>query len=114
MKIKAIPEGSIEIQTGLWLYEYQRIIIGNNVTLRNLYSDENYCFYDLADEYYDEDGNLIPENEIRPNQRKYYQFMGLSSNMSSWTYEQLNAEFISVPVQDGFEIVSVPNNSTII
>ena len=104
--LQTIPEGSVEIQTGLFLYEYQRTIGGNVYTHRQLYSAEGYCFYDLADEYYDEEGNTIPEENVQPSQRLYYRFMGLAISYSTWTYDQLNAQFISVPVQDGFEIVS--------
>lgn len=101
--MREIPEGSVEIQTGLWLYEYETTILGNIYTLRQLYSSEGYCFWQVSDaENYDDEGNLRPENE-----RLYMQFSGLSRSMSSWTLEQLNAEFISVPVQEGFEIVSV-------
>lgn len=105
--LQVIPEGSVEIQTGLWLHEQERIIGGNTYILRKLYSAEGYCFWQVSQpENYDEEGNLKPESE-----RVYAQHAVLGSNTVSWTYEQLNAEFISVPVQDGFEIVSV-NQST--
>lgn len=102
-EIREIPEGSIEIQPGLWLYEYQRVIAGTTYTNRKLYSSEGYCFWQVSQpENYDEEGNLKPESE-----RVYAQYALLSNSLTSWTYEQLNAEFISVPVQEGFEIVSV-------
>ena len=109
--IREIPEGSIEIQTGLWLYEHQTTIGGNVYTLRKLYSAEGYCFYDSEAEIYDEEGNLIPDEDVLPNQRTYMQYIALAVNLSSWTYDQLNAKYISVPVQDGYEIVSVPNSN---
>lgn len=110
MLVREIPEGSVEIQTGLWLYEYQITFNGEEKTLRQLFSAEGYCFYDLADEYCDNEGNIIPEEEVQPTQRLYYQWMGLAISQTSWTYEQLNAQYISVPVQDGYEIVSVSGN----
>lgn len=102
---RQIPEGSVEIQTGLFLHEYQRTIGGTEYTFRELYSSSEYCFYDLVDEYYDEEGNRIPEEDVQPSQRIYYQFMGLGC-YNTMTYDQLNAQFISVPVDPTYEIVS--------
>ena len=103
---REIPQGSIEIQTGLYLYEYQKTIGGNTYTFRQLYSHENYCFWDIEDEQnYDEEGNLKSENE-----RLYAQYASLAISMSTWTHEQLNARFISVPIQDGFDILGGGNN----
>jgi hypothetical protein len=103
---REIPEGSIEIQTGLYLYEYTKTIGGRDYTFRRLYSAEGYCFYDLAqvENYVDGDitGELLP-----PEQRVYSQYTALAIIQSTWTYEQINAQYISVPVQDGYEIVSV-------
>ena len=99
--MKKIPFGSIEIQKGLWLFEQNKNIASKIYKTRKLYSSEGYCFWQVSDpENYDEEGNLKPESE-----RVYAQFAGLASGMSEWTYEQLNAEFISVPAQKHFEIV---------
>lgn len=104
---RPIPDGSVEIQTGLWMHEYNLVLAGNTYLKRDLYSAEGYCFWQVSNtENYDAEGNLLPESE-----RMYAQYAGLAISMSSWTYEQLNAEFISVPVQEGYEIVSVPNGS---
>lgn len=100
---RIIPEGSVEIQTGLYLYEYESVI----GTMRKLYSSEGYCFYDIDDEHYDEEGNLIPPEEVLPEQRTYAQYASLPIQMTNWTIEQLNAKFISVPVDPSYEIVSV-------
>ena len=108
MAVREIPTGSVEIQTGLWLHEEPKTINGTEYTVRQLFSAEGYCFYDLADEYYDDEGNQIPESEVQPAQRMYYQYMVLSSYINS--VEAINAQFVSVPVQEGFEIVSVGNN----
>lgn len=108
--IREIPEGSVEIQTGLFMYQYNVVIAGTTYLKRELYSSEGYCFYDVDQvENYDEEGNLKPENE-----RVYAQYSSLSLMQSNWTYEQLNAKYISVPVQDGYEIVSVPNSNVTI
>ena len=107
--IREIPEGSIEIQTGLWLYEYQKTIGGTLYTFRQLFSSENYCFYDVETVYYDNEGNEIAPENILPSQRLYYQWISLSILQSAWTYEQLNEKYISVPVQEGFDIANIPN-----
>ena len=104
---QVIPDGSIEIQTGLYLYEYTQTIGGTLYTFRRLYSAEGYCTYDAADEIYDAEGNVIPPEEVQPNQRVYATYRALPIAMSSWTYEQLNERFISVPVDPSYEIVSV-------
>lgn len=102
MAVREIPEGSIEIQTGLWAHQVFATINGEKYPRYNLYSTEGYCFYDLADEYYDEEGNKIPESEVQPNQRIYYQYMILPPLYD--IVDKLNAQFVSVPVQEGFEI----------
>lgn len=99
--MKQIPLGSVEIQEGLWLFEQNKNIASKIYKTRELYSSDGYCFWQVSNpENYDEEENLKPESE-----RVYAQFMGLASGMSEWTYEQLNKEFISVPIQEGFEIV---------
>lgn len=101
--LREIPTGSVEIQTGLWLYTYNKTIGGTEYTFRELYSAEGYCFYDVEQpENYDEDGNLKP-----PAERVYLQYVILAQCTN--TVELINAQFISVPVQDGYEIVSVPS-----
>lgn len=101
MAVREIPEGSVEIQTGLFLYTYSRVIAGTEYTFRQLFSAEGYCFWEVNQpENYDEEGNLRPENE-----RVYAQYASLSRHYT--TVEMINADFISVPVQEGFNIVSV-------
>lgn len=100
-KMKKIPFGSIEIQKGLWLFEQNKNIASKIYKTRELYSSDGYCFWQVSNTgNYDEEENLKPESE-----RVYAQYAGLGSGMGAWTYEQLNAEFISVPIQEGFEIV---------
>lgn len=95
-----IPSGSIEIQKGLFLYEYYKTLDNRTYTLRDLYSADGYCFYDLEQpENYDEDGNLKPENE-----RVYTQFTMLAISQSVLTYEQINERYISVPINENYNI----------
>ena len=107
--IREIPDGAELLQTGLYVYRYQLTIGGRVYTLGELYSSEGYCYYDLNQaENYDEEGNLLPAE-----QRVYAQYQTLSVGSAAQTNEQLNQRFVSVPVQDGYEIVSVetPNVS---
>jgi len=100
MAYREIPESAIEVQTGLWA-NFRTVSLGNmTMTKCDLYSSEGYCFY-IPDNNLDENGNLLPENE-----RLYYQYM--SSPCS--TVEQVNARYVSVPVQDGYEIANTGNN----
>ena len=98
-RLREIPASAVEVQTGLWA-DQRTVTLGNMTRVKfDLYSADGYCFYLISDTAnYDEDGNLLPEN-----QRVYAQFM--YSGYS--TIEQINADVVSVPVQEGFEIVSV-------
>lgn len=97
-----IPATAVEVQTGLW-GDLVTLTLGSMTRTRYvLYSSEGYCFYDLNQgENYDEDGNLKPAEE-----RTYAQYMATGCT----TIEQINARFVSVPVQDGYEIVSAGSN----
>lgn len=102
MAYREIPEGSVEVQTGLWAYEKTVSLGSMTRVMYYLYSSEGYCFYLISDPAnYDEDGNLLPENE-----RVYAQYM--VSGYS--TIDQINADVVSVPVQPGYEIVSAGTN----
>lgn len=103
MAYREIPEGSVEIQTGLWAYLHTYTVGGAARSRYILYSAEGYCFYWLSHpENYDEDGNLKP-----PAERTYATYMSCSVLE---TLESINANVISVPVEEGFEIVSTPTN----
>lgn len=92
--LKAIPSGSVEIQTGLWAYLRTYAVSGATRSHYELYSAEGYCFYNLEQpENYDDDGNLKP-----PAERVYIQYASLAICLD--TVEKINAHFISVPVQD--------------
>lgn len=100
---RVIPEGSIEIQTGIYLHEYTQTISGTEYTFKELYSSEGYCFYWLSNpENYDEDGNLKPANE-----RVYAQYMHCAI---SATLETINSDVVSVPIEAGCENVSKPSD----
>lgn len=101
MAYKEIPEGSVEIQTGLWLYTYIATIGGVERTFRQLFSSSPYCFYDSTEEVYDrETGELIPEDEILPEQRIYMTWMSIAAPTDI-------SVFVSVIAQPGWEIVSL-------
>lgn len=98
--LREIPENAVEIQTGLWAEE-RTVTLGNMTRVgHHLYSSEGYCFYIISANL-DEDGNLLPENE-----RMYAQY----ASTAYQTIEQINENVVSVPVQEGYEIVSVGGN----
>lgn len=100
--VRPIPDGSVEIQTGLWAYLNSFTVGGTTYAFYDLYSAEGYCFYDVSNTInQDEEGNLLP-----PNQITYAQYACTSYT----TIEALNAVYVSVPVEEGYEIVSVPSN----
>ena len=109
-----LPEGAALLSTGLYVYRYQITIGGIARTLGELYSSEGYCFYDNLAEVYDEEGNVIAPEDIQPIQRLYAQYSTLPIALASKTNTELAARFISVPVEEGFEIVSVPNGNVTI
>lgn len=79
---KDIPEGSVEIQTGLWLYSYNKTIGGTEYTFRQLFASEGYVFYD----------NTKPENE-----RDYMVWLslGFSTDVNDYT---------SIPYEEGMDV----------
>lgn len=101
-RLRTTPEGSVEVQTGLWAHFNFFEFGGNTYCTCELYSAEGYCFYDLTipENWVDGEvgGELLP-----PEQRMYAQYMSTPYR----TVEEINADIVSVPVQDGYEIVSV-------
>lgn len=66
---------------------------------RNEHSSDGYCFWEVNQpENYDEEGDLLPLE-----QRVFAQY----ARTTYTTFDELNENYISVPVQDGYEIVSV-------
>lgn len=93
-----IPEGSVEIQTGLWAWEDWYTVGGEDDTHYIIYSAEGYCFWEVDQpENYDEDGNLKPAEE-----RVYATY----ASTCFTTIDEVNEHFISVPYQEGYEVVS--------
>ena len=94
-----------QIQTGLYL----ETVVGTHITYSILHSADGYCFYDLNDEYYDEQGNVIPQENVTPEMRIYYQWMATPET----DIAVLNSYLVSVPIQPEFEIVNKPNTPEI-
>lgn len=91
-----IPEGSVEIQTGLWAAENRFTFNGEEKLFYDIYSAEGYCFYEVNQpENYDEDGNLKPAAE------RIYARIAYTCYR---TIEELNENFVSVPIEEGYEI----------
>lgn len=106
LNYREIPEGSIEVQPGLWANLYSFTVGGVTYSKYLVYSSEGYVFWEVAQpENYDEEGNLLPLE-----QRVFATFI---SSVCT-TIEEVNAAFISVPYQEGYEVVSVGNNTSTI
>lgn len=98
---RIIPEGAFLYKEGLYIFEKQMHVGALSWTVWELYSADGWCFYDLTQvENYDEEGNILPEN-----QRIYAQYMTMRKDE-----EYVTNNIVSVPVKDGYEIVSVGNN----
>lgn len=96
---RQIPNGSVEIQTGLWAYLHSFTVSGITRSYYKLYASEGYCFYNIEiGENYDEEGNLLPLEE-----RMYATY----TSTAYTTIEELNAVYVSVPYEDGYEVVSI-------
>lgn len=102
---REIPSTAVQIQTGL----YQELVVTNFNTYSRLYSSEGYCFYDKNDEIYDEEGNLIPDEQVLPHQRVYAQYMVTPETLA----DEINTHIVSVPVDPSYEIVSVGNKEEV-
>lgn len=98
MAYREIPAGSVEIQTGLWAYLNSFTVGSTTYSNYWIYSSEGYCFWEVAQpENYDEDGNLLPLED---------RVFATYASTAYRTIEDLNAAFISVPYQEGYEVVS--------
>jgi hypothetical protein len=94
--VRQIPLGSIEIQVGLWAYLHSFTVGGVTRSYYKLYSAEGYCFYYVDQpENYDEEGKLKA-----PTERVYAQYC-----TCMYPFEEINQHYVSVPVEDGYEIV---------
>ena len=93
----------IEIQTGLYLEQNSFTVSGVTHYNSILHSGNGYCFYDTDAEVCNEDGKVIPSDEVQPSQRLYARYCITPITDIS----ELNEMFISVPVDPSYEIVSV-------
>lgn len=91
---KPIPKSAFLFKEGLYINEYDKSVGKMAWTVWELYSAEGYQFYDLTQpENYDEEGNLVPENE-----RVYAQYMIMRKDE-----KYVTENIISVPIQEGYE-----------
>lgn len=98
MSVRPIPKNAIEIQPGLWAAEVHLNHGGVDRMWYDLHSAEGYCFWNVQQpENYDEDGNLLPLDH-----RVFAQYAATACS----TIDDLNANFVSVPLQPGYENVS--------
>ena len=94
--IRPIPMDSVEIQNGLWAHLHTFTVGGITRSYYELYSAEGYCFYYLDQpENYDAEGNLK-----QPAERVYAQYC-----TCMYPFEEINQHYVSVPVEEGYEIV---------
>ena len=100
---REIPSNAVQIQTGLY-WELRSFVVGGVTHYGSrLYSTQGYCFYDKTVEYYDEEGNVITDEETLKTMRIYMQYCSTPET----TQEALNNRYLSIPIEEGFEIVSI-------
>lgn len=75
----------IEIQVGLSLKKEEKQILDKVLIRIELISSEGYCFYD---------SNTNEENRL------YYKYMLLNQDYAYKTNEELNEEFVSIPISE--------------
>ena len=97
----------ILLQDGLKMHQYTKTINGVEYLFRDLYSYDNYCFYDLEQpENYNYNEDTGERLELKQeNELVYMRSMRLAIEMKDWTIEQLNAEFVSVPIKNKLKII---------
>ena len=85
-----------EIQTGLY-WELVTEVISPILTIKysKLYAAEGYHFHDLTETYYNEEGNLIPFEEVEEEKRNYSTYCSTPET----TEEELNARFVSCKLE---------------
>jgi hypothetical protein len=89
-----IPSEAFLIKEGLYVHETSFTALGETHYLWELYSAEGYCFYDRV-LYLDENGNLLPENEIR-----YSRYASMPKDEN-----RVMNDIISVPIQPDYVIL---------
>lgn len=81
MTYREIPQGSIEIQKGLWLYSYKKTIGGVEYTFRQLYASQGYVFYN----------NTVELEEGQNRNYCIYAFLGLNADINN---------YVSIPISE--------------
>lgn len=84
--MRKIPDTAIMIQEGLYLNTTPFTVNGATYERRELFSSEGYCFYNKTVEIYDEDGNVIPNEEVTNKQRTHMQYacLGLADDVNNY------------------------------
>lgn len=77
-----------ELQKGLYV---EKVMTDTSNYLK-LYAEEGYCFYDTDQKYYDENNNLIAEENVEPEMRNYF----VIAYLPLMTNAKINARFVSV------------------
>ena len=90
---RTIPNGSVEIQCGLYLHEYQKTINGQTYTLRDLYAGDGWLFWNRAQPENYRRNRYHPVKLMPPHERHYLTFAKLSIEQSTWSHERINAQF---------------------
>lgn len=101
---RVIPEGAFLYKEGLYIHEYERTLGSVTRTIWNLYSAEGWCFYDLQQPENYVDG-IIGGELLPPENRIYATYMIMSKDE-----QYVTDNIISVPIEEGYEIVSVGGN----
>lgn len=104
---RIIPEGAFLYKEGLYIVETPLVLNGISITKWELYSADGWCFYDLtqSENYVDGivGGELVPEID-----RVYAQYMIMRKDE-----EYVTNNIISVPIEDGYGILSGNNQETV-
>lgn len=103
--MRTIPNGAFLYKEGLYVYEYTSTMGALSITIWELYSADGYCFYDLTQSENYVDG-IVGGELVQENERVYAQYMTMRKDEAYVT-----DNIISVPVQEGYEIVSVGTNN---
>ena len=89
----------MEISTGLNVDIRAFIVKGVTHYNSNVYASDGYCFYDKDEEIYDLESNLIENPELK--QRTF-----MKQIITPVTdFEELKEKYISVLIEDDFDIV---------
>ena len=99
MEKREIPIEATEIQPGLWAHRVR----GVGVEFFKLYSAQGYCFYDREEEGSDGALDKTMQGQEQAENRKYATYAVLA--VSYDRVEKINECFVSVPIQEGMEIV---------